>query len=72
MAKFSTSSRSDIFTHIAIIIAIFLILFFSFFFLYLPWSTNHGQSITVPELKGMTKEEMEKALDDRDLDYGSP
>jgi beta-lactam-binding protein with PASTA domain len=69
MAKFSTSSRADIFTHIGIIIAIFLILFFSFFFLYLPWSTNHGQSITVPELKGMSLEEMEKALDDRDLDY---
>ncbi|MFD2519762.1 PASTA domain-containing protein [Emticicia soli] len=69
MAKFSTSSRADIFTHIGIILAIFLILFFSFFFLYLPWSTNHGQSITVPELKGMSMEEMEKALDDRDLDY---
>ncbi|UTA67182.1 MULTISPECIES: PASTA domain-containing protein [Emticicia] len=69
MAKFSTSSRADIFTHIGIIIAICLILFFSFFFLYLPWSTNHGQSITVPELKGMSLEEMEKSLDDRDLEY---
>jgi eukaryotic-like serine/threonine-protein kinase len=69
MAKFSTDSKTDIFVHIGIIIALFLILFFSFFFIYLPWSTNHGQSITVPDLKGMTIDEMEKALDDRDLDY---
>ena len=69
MAKFSTSSKTDIFVHIGIIIALFLVFFFSFFFIYLPWSTNHGQSITVPDLKGMTLEEMEKALDDRDLDY---
>ena len=69
MAKFSTSSKTDIFTHIGIIVAIFLILFFSFFFVYLPWSTNHGQSITVPELKGMTMEEMESTLDDRDLEF---
>ncbi len=69
MAKFSTDSKTDIFVHIGIIIALFLILFFGFFFIYLPWSTNHGQSITVPDLKGLTMEEMEKALDDRDLDY---
>ena len=69
MAKFSTNSKTDIFVHIGIIIALFLVFFFSFFFIYLPWSTNHGQSITVPDLKGLTLEEMEKSLDDRDLDY---
>ncbi len=69
MSKFSTNSKTDIFTHIGIILALFLIVFFSFFFIYLPWSTNHGQSITVPDLKGLTMEEMEKALDDRDLDF---
>jgi eukaryotic-like serine/threonine-protein kinase len=69
MAKFSTDSKTDIFTHIAIIIASFLIIFLVFFFIYLPWSTNHGQSIAVPDLRGMTIDEMKEALDDRDLDY---
>ena len=58
MAKFSTNSKSDVIIHIAIIIALLLVLFFSFFFIYLPWSTNHGESITVPELKGMTMEDV--------------
>jgi eukaryotic-like serine/threonine-protein kinase len=69
MAKFSTDSKTDIFTHIAIIIGSFLIIFLVFFFIYLPWSTNHGQSIAVPDLRGMTIEEMKTALDERDLDY---
>ena len=69
MAKFSTSSKSDVLVHIGIITALFLVIFFSFFFLYLPWSTNHGQVITVPDLRGMTVEEMEDALDSKDLNY---
>lgn len=69
MAKFSTSSKSDVLVHIGIIIAGFLVLFFSFFFIYLPWSTNHGQVITVPDLRGMTLDEMEDALDSKDLNY---
>jgi beta-lactam-binding protein with PASTA domain len=69
MAKFSTNSKTDVLVHIGIIIALFLVFFFSFFFIYLPWSTNHGQSITVPDLRGMTIEEMEKELEERNLDY---
>ena len=69
MTKFSTDSRTDILTHIGIILAVFLVLFFTFFFVYLPWSTNHGQAITVPDLKDMSIEQMKKALDERDLDY---
>lgn len=69
MAKFNTNTKTDVVAHIAIIVAIFLIIFLTFFFVYLPWSTNHGQSIAVPDLKGMTLEEMENALDERDLDF---
>jgi eukaryotic-like serine/threonine-protein kinase len=69
MPKFSTSSSKDILVHIGIILAGFFILFFAFFFLYLPWTTNHGESITVPDLKGMTVSEMEDVLDDKNLEY---
>lgn len=67
--KISTNSKKDVYTHIAIIILSLLVLFFGFFFLYLPWSTNHGEAITVPNLKGLSMEEAEDLLDDRNLEF---
>jgi eukaryotic-like serine/threonine-protein kinase len=69
MSKLSTNSKTDIIVHIGIILSAFLIFFFAFFFVYLPWSTNHGEAITVPNLKGKSIEEAENILDDLDLDY---
>src|SRR6187431_2764250 len=47
------------------------ILFLSiiYFYIYLPATTNHGESITVPDLLGMKIEEIEKFLTDHDLRY---
>jgi eukaryotic-like serine/threonine-protein kinase len=67
--KISTNSKKDVYIHAAIIILLLLVLFFGFFFLYLPWSTNHGEAITVPNLKGLSMEEAEDFLDDRNLDF---
>ena len=69
MAQIPTQSKKDLITHIAILISLFLVLFFGFFFVYLPWSTHHGESIQVPNLKGMTVEKMEEAIDANDLSY---
>lgn len=69
MAKFSTNTKTDVLIHLGIILSAILILFFGFFFVYLPWSTNHGEAILVPELKGLTLEEAKDALNDADLDY---
>jgi beta-lactam-binding protein with PASTA domain len=69
MAKISTQSRSDLFIHIGIIICSILVLFLGFFFIYLPFTTNHGEAITVPDLKKMNVMELEDFLDSRDLRY---
>lgn len=69
MAKFSTNTKTDVLIHLGIILSAILILFFGFFFVYLPWSTNHGEAILVPELKGLTLAEAKDALNDADLDY---
>lgn len=69
MPKLSTQSRADIFVHIGIIIASGLILFFAFFFVYLPWSTNHGEAISVPNLNGKSSEAAIKLLEEEGLDY---
>jgi len=67
--KISTNSRSDLFVHVALVIALLVALFLGFFFVYLPFSTNHGQSITVPDLTGMGTEQIEDYLDERNLRY---
>lgn len=69
MAKISTRSKTDLLIHIGIIVALTITLFLSFFFLWLPYSTNHGQAITVPDLSRMSLDELESYLDDRDLRY---
>lgn len=69
MAKFSTNSKTDVLIHLGIILSCILILFFGFFFIYLPWTTNHGESIKVPNIKGLSLEDAQDALDDADLDY---
>ena len=69
MIKISTNSKKDVYIHASIITLLLMVLFFGFFFVYLPWSTNHGDAITVPNLKGLTMEEAEDLLDERNLDF---
>ena len=69
MAQIRTQTKSDVYLHIGIIICLLLALFLGFFFLYLPASTNHGETVTVPKLKGMTTQELSDYLDDRNLDF---
>jgi eukaryotic-like serine/threonine-protein kinase len=69
MTKISTHTKKDLFIHIGIILSLFIAFFLAFFFVYLPWSTNHGQNITVPKLKDMKLDDIEDYLDDRNLRY---
>ncbi len=67
MAKISTHTKQDLLVHIGIIVSLFILFFLAFFFVYLPWSTNHGQSISVPKLKGMKLDKVEDYLNDHNL-----
>jgi eukaryotic-like serine/threonine-protein kinase len=69
MAKISTQSKTDLFIHIGIIVSLLLVLFLGFFFVYLPFTTNHGEAITVPDLKKKSVEDLDDFLGDRDLRY---
>ena len=55
--------------HTGLLFAASLFLLLSFFYLYLPAITKHGESITVPNLKGMTLEEARSFLLNRDLSF---
>ncbi|UFH56006.1 PASTA domain-containing protein [Spirosoma sp. KNUC1025] len=69
MTKISTRSLFDLLIQIGIILALVAALFLAFFFIYLPFTTNHGQTITVPDLKDLSVDEMQNLLDDRNLRY---
>jgi beta-lactam-binding protein with PASTA domain len=69
MAKISTRSFTDLFLQIGIIVAVIAVLFLGFFFVYLPYTTNHGQTITVPDVSKLSMDEMRNILNDRNLRY---
>jgi len=55
--------------NLLIMLGIILVLLFTFFVIYLPNYTNHGESVTVPELEGLHYNELESFLKARDLRY---
>lgn len=69
MTKISTRNVSDLLIHIGIILTLLAALFLAFFFVYLPFTTNHGQTITVPDVTRLSLDEMQNLLDDRNLRY---
>ncbi len=59
----------DVLIHLGIILTIFVLLVVLFFYVYLPYTTNHGETQTLPDLQGMNFEEVESFLSQRDLRY---
>lgn len=54
------------------IIGMFIILcicFYYLFYMYLPSTTNHGETITVPDLTGMQISDVDKAISENSLQY---
>lgn len=59
----------DLLLHLGIMLAIFIVVVILFFYVYLPTTTNHGETIEVPKLVGMTVTQMEDILDSKNLRY---
>ncbi len=55
--------------HLAIVIALSLTIILGFFYVYLPYTTNHGDSITVPDLVGWHVDELDELLSGKMLRY---
>jgi len=69
MLKLKFNSWLDILKHLVITIALGIIITLTFFYIYLPVITNHGESITVPDLQGVSIDELQEFLVDRDLRF---
>lgn len=63
------NSMRDVWLHGLIALLVSAILVVGFFNVYLPYTTNHGQTITVPNLLGMHKDQLENFLEERDLAF---
>ena len=55
--------------HLGIMLAAGLVLMLLFFYYFLPSYTNHGETITVPDLMGMAYDELDTYLSDRELRF---
>ncbi|MGK7394220.1 MAG: PASTA domain-containing protein [Candidatus Cyclobacteriaceae bacterium M3_2C_046] len=67
--KIKANSFKDVLIHLGIISGLGVILIILFFYVYLPYTTNHGESITLPDLEGIPYEEINEFLTSRDLRY---
>ncbi|MEP0985579.1 PASTA domain-containing protein [Ekhidna sp.] len=63
------TSFLDFLTHLGVLIGSSVLIIVIVFYVWLPLSTNHGETITVPDIQGMTVSELEDFLGKRDLRF---
>lgn len=69
MSFLKPNSIKDLLVHVFTIIVIVVVAVLVVFYIWLPTTTNHGETITVPDVKGMSLQELEQFLQKRDLRY---
>jgi eukaryotic-like serine/threonine-protein kinase len=66
---FKANSFVDVLKHLAVMAAIVGVMVIGFFYIYLPASTNHGESLEVPKITGMQLPDAEAYLEEQNLRY---
>jgi beta-lactam-binding protein with PASTA domain len=66
---FPSSTLGSLIVNLSIAIALLAFLSLFYFYIYLPNTTNHGETITVPNLEGMDIEKIEDFLSGHDLRF---
>src|SRR6476620_2015387 len=69
LAKYNKQTLGGIFIHAFIAFCILVILGLAYFYMYLPSVTNHGESVTVPNIEGMPIDQVEEFLVKHDLRF---
>ncbi len=69
MLKIKFESWLDVIKHLGIAVGAGTVITLIFFYIYLPVITNHGESITVPDLQGVSIDELQEFLVERDLRF---
>lgn len=63
------NSVKDLFIHLGIVVGIGIAILLIVFYAWLPSTTNHGETITVPDIQGLPLEELDGFLKSRNLRY---
>ena len=66
---FKEKSWKTLLIHVGLMIAVIFGMIIIFFYVYLPSTTKHGETITVPNLVGMSLTDMDEFLKKRHLNY---
>ncbi len=66
---FKDNTLEGLLKNLALAIGILLLLGIAYFYIYLPNITHHGETVEVPDLKGLKVEELEKFLKESRLRY---
>ncbi len=64
---FKSNTVGGLLKNLAVTVGIILFIAIIYFYIYLPNVTHHGQSVEVPDLMGLTMEEAEKKLAEKNL-----
>ncbi|PIB35399.1 hypothetical protein BFP72_08320 [Reichenbachiella sp. 5M10] len=63
------TTKKQFLIHLGLAIATLIFMVYAIFNIYFPIVTNHGESMTVPNLEGIMIEDLEEFLEERDLRY---
>lgn len=67
--KIRNNTLAGVLLHLVLAIATFVLLAVFYFYVYLPSSTNHGETITVPNIEGKSLTDLERELGNRSLRF---
>lgn len=67
--KIKNNTLAGVLLHLSLAVGLFLLLAIFYFYVYLPSSTNHGETITVPDIEGRTLDQIEAELEKKSLRY---
>lgn len=60
---------SDLARHLVLMVVATVLILVFFFYIMLPYLTNHGESITVPDITGLSYEDLDEFLTQRNLRF---
>ena len=66
---FKAKSFVGVLIHLSLMAFIVVAMIVGFFYIYLPSTTNHGESISVPRIEGMQLSDAEQLLEEQNLRY---